>query len=283
MSKNIVLTGATGFVGRQILRALQAAGHRVTIACRSEAEQVTSNVIEYPRVIETPDMFAEDEIWWAERLKGFDTLIHAAWYVEPGRYQDSPENIRCALGTREMVLGAIDAGITHFIGLGTCMEYRLPSATLSVDAPLGPSTLYSASKLATYFMLQRHFNETAINFTWARLFYLFGEGEHPDRLIPYIRRQIENEEPVRLSAGTQIRDYLDVADAGRMIATLVDNGQTGPVNICSGLPVTVREVAQGIAAQYGRTDLLEFGQATLHPSDPAAVVGISNLRGLKRE
>jgi dTDP-6-deoxy-L-talose 4-dehydrogenase (NAD+) len=81
-----------------------------------------------------------------------------------------------------------------------------------------------------------------------------------------------------LSSGDKIRDFLDVAEAGRLIATLAETVQTGVANVCSGRPVTIRDVALEIADRYGRRDLLEFGTATVHPRDPAAVAGICNVR-----
>ena len=275
--KTVLLTGANGFVGRQVRKALLARGHSVRrVVRRGQIEQTQMPPGELDPV-ETDDLFAEDRDWWAQRLEGVDCLIHAAWYVEPGHYQDARENIACALSALAMAEGAVAAGTRHVIGIGTCMEYRLPSKVLSVAAPLGPSTLYAASKLATFFMLGRHFANTGSAFTWARLFYLYGEGEHPARLVPYIRRQLANGAVADLSAGTQLRDYLDVTEAGSMIARLTDTGQSGPVNICSGNAITIRALAERVAGEYGRLDLLHFGSAKPHPSDPEAVVGISNL------
>jgi dTDP-6-deoxy-L-talose 4-dehydrogenase (NAD+) len=276
--KTIVLTGASGFVGRQIAKALMARGHRLKLVLRPggvERSGLARNGIE---VIETGDLFAEGEDWWTSRLAGVDAVIHAAWYVEPGKYLDSPVNIDCAIGSLALAGGAIRAGVTQFIGIGTCFEYRLPNAEITEAAELGPVTLYAAAKLALYRMLERRFAESDTVLTWARLFYLFGEGEHPARLFPTLNRKLAAGEPMMLSSGDKIRDFLDVAEAGRLIATLAETGQVGVANICSGRPVTIRQVAEEIADRYGRRDLLEFGVATVHPRDPEAVAGVCNVR-----
>jgi dTDP-6-deoxy-L-talose 4-dehydrogenase (NAD+) len=209
-----------------------------------------------------------------------DTVIHAAWYVEPGKYLDSPLNIDCATGSLALADGAIRAGVTQFMGIGTCFEYRLPNAAITEASKLGPVTLYAAAKLALQRMLERRFAGSGTAFTWARLFYLFGEGEHPARLFPTLHRKLSAGEPMLLSSGDKIRDFLDVEEAGRLIATLAESGQTGIANICSGRPVTIRQVAEQIADRYGRRDLLEFGSASVHPLDPEAVAGICNVRPL---
>lgn len=272
---HVLLTGAGGFVGRQILRSLRARGHRVTAVLRPGSELPEG--YEADSILETPDVFSERSSWWANALSGVDTIIHAAWYVEPGKYLDSPKNLDCVSGTLDMVRGAVAAGVRHFIGIGTCVEYRLPGDNLDIDHPLEPATLYAASKLSLFHMLGQYLAKTDTRFSWCRLFYLFGEGEYPARLMPYVRNQLERGETVKLSAGTQVRDFLDVREAGSMIAQVVDTGQTGPINICSGNPVTIRQLVEGIADEYGRRDLLEFGTAAIHPSDPAVVVGVPNL------
>lgn len=273
--KHIFLTGAGGFVGRQVLKALKARGHAVTVALRPG--RVLPEGFAADRVVESDDLFAENQSWWREVLAGTDVLVHAAWYVEPGKYLDSPRNLDCVAGTLTMARGAVAAGVGHVVGIGTCMEYRLPGEWLTIDSPLEPATLYAAAKLSLYQLLGHYLGKTGTAFSWCRLFYLHGEGEYAARLVPYVRSQLERGETVKLSAGTQLRDFLDVAEAGRQIATLVSTGQTGPVNICSGKAITIRALVEAIADEYGRRDLLEFGTAAIHPSDPAAVVGVPNL------
>lgn len=273
--KHILITGAGGFVGRQVLKALKGKGHRVTAVLRP-GQQLPAGY-EADAAVATPDLFSEEEAWWRERLGGIDCVIHSAWYVEPGKYLDNPRNLDCVAGSIALAKAAVAAGVGHFIGIGTCMEYRLPGDRLAVDSPLEPATLYAAAKLALYHMLGHFLPGTATTFSWCRLFYLYGEGEYAARLVPYVRAQLEKGETVKLSAGTQLRDYLDVAEAGRQIAAVVETGQTGAINICSGKAVTIRALVEGIADEYGRRDLLEFGTAAIHPSDPAAVVGIPNL------
>lgn len=277
MKRKILLTGASGFVGRQIARSLVAAGHRPLLVLRPGSLPRTGLGAEEADVVETPDLFGETIDWWSKTLAGVDNVIHAAWYVEPGKYLDAPENMRCVEGSLRMADAAARSAVRQIVGIGTCFEYRLPNDHITAEAALGPVTLYAAAKLALLRMLEKRVDGGPTVLTWARLFYLFGEGEHPARLFPMLHRKLSAGEPVALSSGDKIRDFLDVADAGRMIAGLVDTGQSGPVNICSGKAVTIREIAEGIADLYGRQDLLTFGTATVHPRDPMAVVGVPNV------
>src|SRR4051812_36828456 len=96
----------------------------------------------------------------------------------------------CVEGSLGLAAGVLVAGIHHFIGVGTCFEYRLPNDHINADAETGPVTPYAAAKLALLHMLERRFEESMTRLTWARLFYLFGEGENAARLYPMLHRKL---------------------------------------------------------------------------------------------
>jgi nucleoside-diphosphate-sugar epimerase len=92
--------------------------------------------------------------------------------------------------------------------------------------------------------------------------------------VPYIRGQLEAGQEVLLTRGDQVRDFLDVKDAARMIADVALGQQQGAVNICSGEAMTVRQLAESIADEYGRRELLRFGARPENRFDPPRVVGV---------
>jgi dTDP-6-deoxy-L-talose 4-dehydrogenase (NAD+) len=113
-----------------------------------------------------------------------------------------------------------------------------------------------------------------VSFAWCRLFYLHGAGDDPRRLVPYIERQLAAGLPADLSAGHQIRDYMDVAAAGAAIAGLALSSHAGAANVCSGVPVTIRQMAERIAARHGRPDLLRFGARPAAAGEPDCILGV---------
>ena len=270
----ILLTGATGFVGRQLLRALSERGCRVLPVVREgkQGEVARGDAIE--TIVASPDIFAEDADWWARACRGVDTVIHAAWYAEPGQYLQSPKNQECLSGTLRLADGAVQAKVRRFVGIGTCFEYDLDAGRLSIETPLRPATPYAQAKVDAFKALSATLPRQGVAFAWCRLFYLYGEGEDSRRLVAYVRGRLQSGEPVELSSGSQIRDLLDVREAAGMIADVALGSGEGPVNICSGKPVTVREVAERIAEEFGRRDLLRFGARPDNPVDPPCVVGI---------
>ena len=274
MSKLVLLTGSTGFVGRQILKKLYNTDLRIRLVVRVDGEDLNvENNPQIESIIYTNDVFLETTEWWIKVLTNVNIVIHAAWYTKPGKYIDSPVNLTCLEGTLKLANACIASGVTKFVGLGTCFEYNLENKYLSIHSPIKPTTLYSASKAATYFLLKNLF-KNKINFLWCRLFYLFGDGEDPLRFIPYLRKQLEKGEVAELTDGNQIRDYLDVEIAGKMIVDFSIRNINGAVNICSGNGITIKEMAIKIAKEYNREDLLKFGVRKSNLVDPPCVIGI---------
>lgn len=270
---SVLVTGATGFVGRQIVRALGDAEIKLLPVVRTGKEKRVAGLPGVETVVSTSDLFSETESWWAEQCAGVDTVIHAAWYAEPGKYLQAPQNMDCLIGSLNLAKGAAKAGVRRLVGVGTCSEYEIGNNVLSVETPLKPLTPYAATKAALFLSLSQWLPQQKVEFAWCRLFYLYGEGEDERRLVPYIRKQLQNGQPAELTSGKQIRDFLDVRDAGRKIAEVTMSRRVGPVNICSGIPVTIRKFAESIADEYGRRDLLKFDVRPNNPFDPLYVVG----------
>lgn len=274
MSATVLLTGAGGFVGRQALRALQARGASVRAVLREGKEKALADSGDRVQIVATPDLFAEDAAWWANVCDGVDIVLHAAWYAEPGKYLQSPRNLDCLEGTLALARGAAQAGVRRLVGVGTCFEYDLADGELSIYTPLRPLTPYAGAKAAAFMALSQWLPAHDVEFAWCRLFYLYGENEDSRRLVPYLRAQLAAGEPAELTSGNQVRDFLDVAEAGRLLADAALGTLHGPVNICSGVPVTVRQLAERIADEYGRRDLLRFGARPDNLTDPPKVLGI---------
>ena len=274
MTRTVLLTGATGFVGHQVLSALGDHQSQVRVVVRDGSQDQLVGGKNIEQVITTQDLFAESADWWANTCSGVDTVIHVAWYTESGKYLQSLKNIDCLIGSLNMAKGALKAGVRRFVGIGTCFEYDLTVGKLSIETPLNPLTPYAAAKVAFFTALSQLLPAHGVEFLWCRLFYLYGEREDPRRLVPYIRSMLAEGKPAELTSGNQVRDFIDVAEAAKMITEEALGNHQGAINICSGVPVTVRQLAERIADEYGRRDLLKFGARSDNLVDPLCVVGI---------
>ena len=275
--KKVLLTGSTGFVGSKVLKALADQDVEIHLVVRKGKEDKIPSQSNITSVISAPDLFAEKVDWWSHHCRGVDVIIHAAWYAEPGKYLQSSLNADCLSGSIELCKGAAAAGVKRFVGIGTCFEYDMTQGILSINTPIKPISPYAAAKAALSIFLNQWLKSVDVEFCWCRLFYLYGDGEDPRRLVPYIRSQLIKGEFAELTSGDQIRDYLDVSIAGRLIAKIATSELTGNVNICSGQPVTVRQLAEKVANEVGRPDLLRFGARKENLVDPPYVLGVPNF------
>lgn len=265
----VLVTGATGFVGRQVLHELRSQGAEVSVTLRPGKS--TPDGIAAAHF--TDDLFSEGPEFWSQACDGIDTVIHVAWYAEPGKYVNSSRNLSCMSGTIRMAEAAAAAGVKRLVGVGSCFEYDLDNGYLKTSTPLVPRTPYGAAKAGTYLALSRAMPILGVSFAWCRLFYLYGEGEDDRRLVPYLRRCFASGGAAELTSGQQIRDYMDVVEAGRRLAVVGLSSAEGVFNICSGIPITVEQMARRIAEEYGRADLLRLGARPDNPEDPPCVIG----------
>lgn len=280
MTPTVLLTGASGFVGRQVLRALAGQRVRLRIVVRTGKEHEVTGSTNLESIVTTPDLFSESVPWWDATCAGVDIAVHVAWYAEPGRYLQSPKNVDCLTGTLLFAKACVTRGVKRFVGVGTCFEYDVSQGYLSIETPLKPTTPYAAAKAAAFLALSQYFAAAGVQFAWCRLFYLYGAGEDSRRLVPYVRARLSSGEPAELTSGNQIRDFMNVEEAGGTIARVALSETEGAINVCSGIGITVRRLAEGIADEYGRRELLRFGARPDNLVDPPCVVGVrSNFKG----
>jgi nucleoside-diphosphate-sugar epimerase len=199
-----------------------------------------------------------------------ELCFHCAWYAVPGDYLHSQENLTALMDSLNLARGARRSGCRHFVGVGTCFEYDTSLGTLSETSPTKPQSLYAAAKLALHLVLDQMRGE-AMGVTWARLFYLYGPMEDVRRLVPSVVRALLAGEPVAISPGQQVRDFLHVEDVAAALAVLGQRYLDGVFNIGSGQPITVAEVATTLGRLSGSESLVRIGARPYAPGDPMYV------------
>ena len=272
----ILLTGATGFLGSHILDSLQIRRHKVRVIAREESK---SKLVQWPNIEEvfmTQNLFLESEDWMCAALEGVDRIIHAAWYAEPGKYLTSELNLECLEGTLRLARATNALGVKKFVGVGTCAEYADTDEPKTINTPLSPKLLYPICKAASYSILDKYFEDKPTEFSWARMFYLYGDREDARRFVPYLRSRLSNREVAELTSGDQIRDYMNVSDAAKILVDIAYGNLIGAINVCSGIPISVRDFALFIAKEYEAEDCLKFGARAPNLLDPPFIVGVPN-------
>jgi nucleoside-diphosphate-sugar epimerase len=210
-----------------------------------------------------------------------EVLIHLAWYAKHGEFWSSLENVAWVEATLALMRTFLAAGGRRAVLLGTCAEYEWSRELYSEDAPANPATLYGVCKHALQTIASAYAEQTGMSLAWARLFFLYGPHEAPGRFVPSIVRALLRDEPAKMSAGTQRRDFLHVADAAAALVALAESPVTGTVNVASGTGVELREVARRIAERVGGDGRIEFGALSSSAVDPPSLV--ADVRRLRDE
>lgn len=268
----VLLTGASGFVGSAVARQLAERGHEVHALLRPGSDGGRLGATPGALSVHRGDLADDAAVRAAIAAARPDACVHAAWFVEPGAWAKSRENLAMSERSQRLALGLLDAGCPRLIGLGTGAEYDSDQGWLSESSRLGPRSLYGACKLGLGQSLLQLGAATGMQVAWARLFYLYGPAEDPRRLVASVARSLLRGEAARCSEGRQVRDFLDVDDVASALVALAESSLVGAINVASGVPVTVRAVAERLGALAGRPDLLHFGAVAAPPDDPPFVV-----------
>jgi dTDP-6-deoxy-L-talose 4-dehydrogenase (NAD+) len=111
--------------------------------------------------------------------------------------------------------------------------------------------------------------------TWARLFYLYGEGQAENSLLPQLKRAVDRGDKVfNMSGGEQLRDYLTVTEVAKYLVSLAMTARdNGIVNVCSGKPISVRKLVEGWIKENGWSIDLNLGHYPYPDYEPMAFWG----------
>jgi len=262
--KRVLVTGATGFIGRHSLPGLIARGYDVHAVGRMRPADLPPEV--HWRQSDLMDWASLGEMM---REVKPTHLLHFAWYAVPGKYWTSPENLRWIQASLALACAFVEQGARRMTVAGTCAEYDWSRGHCSeFTTPLAPAMLYGASKHALRVALEAYCREAGVSMSWGRIFHTYGPHEQPVRLVASVIGSLLRGEVARCSHGEQVRDFLYVEDLGDAFAALLDSSVEGPVNVASGSPVTVKEVVGQIADKLHCADRLQLGALPTAPNDP---------------
>jgi nucleoside-diphosphate-sugar epimerase len=274
--KRILVTGATGFVGRHVIRPLTQRGYEVVAVGRSSLPIENVSWL-------TADLLNQFDCY--EMLKSVKPthLLHLGWYTRPEDYWNSLENIRWVSSSMTLIDAALRNNIGRIVAVGSCAEYdwSLSGIFSEETTPSNPRSLYGLSKLSVNRLSQDACRRAGVSFGWARLFYLFGYGEQPSRLMPMAIRQLSEGKELKVSSGNQVRDFLYVEDAAEALAALVDSRVSGVVNIGSGESLRVRDLLSILGEKLNASDLIKWGSIPTRHNEPEKIV--ADVTRLKRE
>jgi nucleoside-diphosphate-sugar epimerase len=297
----VLVTGAGGFIGRHTLAPLLAAGFEVHALTSSDPPADAPAQVRWHRA----DLLAPGA---AAALVGEvepTHLLHMAWYTKPGAYWSALDNFDWLYASLQLLRAFGERGGRRAVIAGTCWEYawearthcleeaprpagegadaQATSGAAPTSAPTGmrPATLYGAAKHALHVVAERWASQTGVELAWGRIFYTYGPHEHPARLVSAVARALVRGEEVPCTHGTQVRDYLYVAELGSAFAALLGSAVAGAVNMASGEPVRLADVVAAIATAAGHPELVRLGALAQRAGEPERLT--ADVRRLREE
>lgn len=268
MDDPVLLTGASGFIGRAILGELLARGTPVEAVSRHPKPDTDG--LRWIRA-DLLDPVGRADVTVGSRAK---TMIHAAWYVEHGRFWHASENTHWREASVDLAKAFLAGGGRRIVGIGTCAEYATKP-----DGPepwpetreRAPQTPYGIAKVELHTRLREVCQAAGASLVWARLFHLYGPGEHPDRFVPSLLSALEAGRHPEVRAAGLVRDFASTGHVARCILTLLDSDAEGAFNIGSGQPLTLGALARKIAQASGK-DITPDLQHEPREDDPSVML-----------
>jgi nucleoside-diphosphate-sugar epimerase len=262
--KRILLTGASGFVGRHAITPLLDAGYEVHAVTRHPPEATGARVHWHQADLLLPGT-AKAVLQAVQPTH----LMHLAWDVEPGAFWTSPKNLQWVTASLALMEAAANVGVVRIVMAGSSAEYDWHSGIcLESSTPLRAATLYGSAKHALQTLATAYLRECGVSFAWGRIFFLYGPGEDSRRLVPTVIQKLLAKRKTPVTSGDQIRDFLHVQDVAEAFVALLNSSVEGPVNIASGNPLPVKTLISVISEKLNGNEFIEWGALAMPANDP---------------
>ncbi len=266
--KKIIITGATGFIGIHLIKQWLAKDVEVYAVIRphsKNAGRIPKN--DHICIIE---LRMEEYNKLPELIGSADYFYHFAWEGARVPYRDDVEmqknNYECALLAYET---AKKLGCKFFLGSGSQAEYGSTIGIVDENYPCSPTTEYGKQKLNTCKELLKRAEQDGMKLIWTRIFSIYGPYDFQGTLVMTSINKMLLDEPIEMTEGTQLWDYLYVSDAAAAMVLLAETEcDNGVYNIASGDYKPLRTFVEEIKRIVNSKSELKFGVVPFGPHGP---------------
>ncbi|HEX9407692.1 MAG TPA: NAD(P)-dependent oxidoreductase, partial [Thermoanaerobaculia bacterium] len=186
----------------------------------------------------------------------------------------APENLDWHDASLALVRAFAEHGGQRFVGVGSAMEYQASDGPCSEDqTSIRPLTLYGRCKSALWMAIEAYAQHYGFSAAWGRVFLPYGQGDPPQRLIPSLVAAFTAGQPIDVTEGSQVRDFIYAPDVADLLVNLLGApAATGAFNVGTGRGVAVRQVMQWLADRFNAHDLIHLGARSRRKDEPLSLV-----------
>lgn len=252
--KRVLVTGASGFIGRHCIEILKKKGLEVYAASSQIKPAFEENISWLNFNIHNPT-----ETQKIIREIKPTHLLHLAWYAEPSLYVNSNENFRWLYSSLELIKVFAEYGGKRIVTAGSCFE-------------LYTNSLYGACKASLEQISNAFGIYNEISTAHGRVFYLFGPFENKSRVIPYVINMLISGQEANCSHGEQIRDFLYVYDVANAFVKILDSDIKGSLDIGSGEGIKLKELFSIIQEHIGGKGIINLNAIPASKDEPKEII-----------
>jgi dTDP-6-deoxy-L-talose 4-dehydrogenase (NAD+) len=271
----ILVTGATGFIGRHVVDYLFSLGKHELITTAAESKEEAQSLCPVLKnTVYISKNLNDKEGNYFSFFRNPDCVIHLSWEGLPN-YNELFHIERNLPSNFYFIKNMIQNGLADITVAGTCFEYGLQDGCLNEEMPAAPVTVYGLAKDTLRKFVELLHSTYKFNLKWARFFYLYGEGQGKKTLWGQLEEAAKNNQnEFNMSMGEQLRDYISIECAAEYMSTIaLQNEITGIINCCSGKPVSVRRFVENFFNERGIDMKLNLGYYPYPEFEPLAFWG----------
>jgi len=250
--KTILLTGASGLIGRELSVPLSSLGFDM-YALTIDAKPPENGIHWIPC-----NLF--DTLRVKEIMRDLHPthLLNMAW-TTTGDYLKNQVNYDFLAAGINLSRTFAENGGSRAVFAGTCFEYRFKNDPIHETDPLDVGkTNYTFCKNELHETAKRIFTEAQISFGYGRIFFVFGKNESPTRLTGSVITKLLRNETVVIKGGPLLRDYMYTKDIANAFAAFADSSVTGDINISTGNTISIHDYVDCIARKLNRQNLVLY-------------------------
>lgn len=265
----ILVTGANGYLGQGVVKALLEKGQDVIATdfrltnVDDKATKIEGNLFE----IEDP----------YEYYNKPDIVLHMAW--RDGFIHYSDNHILDLPKHYEFIKKLVDSGLKKIVVMGSMHEIGFWEGAIDENTPCNPLSLYGISKNALRDMVKMLAKQKNINYQWLRGYYIVGNSQYGSSIFSKITAAAnEGKKEFPFTMGQNQYDFINYEDFCNQVASAISQDEiNGVINICSGKPEKLADRVERFIKENNYDIKLIYGAFPDRPYDSKAVWG-NNLK-----